>query len=104
MFKKTTASLAFLVAAAAMSAPAFADRGHRDHRHGYGHGHDRHVVVHKHHYVQHRRPVVVHHYHRPAPRPVVVVEQRPHYNVNGAAILAGAVLGAVIVHHAVTSY
>lgn len=101
MFKKTTASLAILVAAAAVSAPAFADRGHRDYR---GHGHDRRVVVHKHHYVQHRRPVVVHHYHRPAPRPVVVVQERPHYNPNGVALLAGAVLGAVIVHHAVTNY
>ena len=101
MFKK----LAVLVAALAMSAPAFADRGH--HR---GHGH-RHVV---HHYHVKHRPVV-HHYHHPyyrpvprpvyvvhpAPRPVYVVE-RPHYN--GAALLAGAVIGAAIVHHATMGY
>ena len=98
-----------------MSAPAFADRGHRDHRgHGYGHGHARHVVVHKPHYVVHRpavvhhyyrpapRPVVHHVYHRPAPRPVYVVEQ--HNHVNPVAVLAGAVIGAAIVHHIATGY
>ena|SRR5687767_11055938 len=101
MYKKT----AILIAALAVSAPAFADRGH--HRgHGYGHGH-RHVVVHKPHYVVHHRPVVVHrpavvhHYYRPAPRPVYVVE-RPY--VNPVAILAGAVIGAAIVHHVATGY
>jgi len=92
--------LAVLIAAVAVSAPAFADRGHRDHYRG---GHR--VVVHKPHYVVHRpvrRPVVVQHqYYRPAPRPVYVVE-RPHYN--GAALLVGAVIGAAIVHHAVTGY
>ena len=53
MFKK----IAVLLAAATLSAPAFADRGHR--------GHD-------HHYYKKHRPVV-HHYHhyRPAPPPVV---------------------------------
>jgi hypothetical protein len=102
MFKKT----AILIAALAVSAPAFADRGqHRGH--GYGHGH-RHVVVHKPHYVVHHRPVVVHrpavvhHYYRPAPRPVYVVQQ--HHHVNPVAILAGAVIGAAIVHHVVTGY
>ena len=45
MFKK----IALVIAALAVSAPAFADRGHR----GYGHGHVRHVVVHKPHYVVH---------------------------------------------------
>jgi hypothetical protein len=107
MIKKLTV----LVAALALSAPAFADRGHR-HGHGHGHGHaPRHVVVHKPHYVvQHRpvvhhpvvvhRPVVQHVYHHPAPRPVYVVE-RPHYN--GVALIAGAIIGAAIVHHATTT-
>jgi len=106
MFKK----LAVLLAALAVSAPALADRGHRGHGHGHGH---RHVVVHKPHYVVHHRPVVrhvyhrpapvVHHvYHRPAPRPVYVVER--HNHVNPVAVLAGAVIGAAIVHHVVTGY
>jgi hypothetical protein len=89
--------LAVLLAAVAVSAPAFADRGnHRGHR----------VVQVQHYHVQHRpvvvhRPAVVHHvYHRPAPRPVYVVE-RPHYN--GVALLAGAIIGAAIVHHATTT-
>jgi hypothetical protein len=102
MLKKLT----ILAAALAVSAPAFADRGHR------GHGHDRHdrrVVVHKHHYVQHR-PAVVHHYYRPAPRPVYVVRHAPpprvvyhqsHPNA-GAALLVGAILGGAIVHSVVT--
>ena len=104
--------IAILIAALAVSAPAFADRGHRDHYrggHGYGHGHGhRDVVVHKPHYVVHHRPVVVHrpavvhHYHRPAPRPVYVVEQ--HNHVNPVAILAGAMIGAAIVYHVVTGY
>jgi hypothetical protein len=112
--------IAVLIATAAMSAPALADRGHSDHYrggHGYygGHGHVRHVVVHKPHYVVHHRPAVVHHYyrpaprpvvhhyyHRPAPRPVYVVEQ--HNHVNPVAVLAGAVIGAAIVHHVVTGY
>jgi hypothetical protein len=103
MFKK----IAIVTAALAVSAPAFADRGHRDHR-GHGYGHSRHVVVHKPHYVVHHRPVVVHRpvvhhvYHRPAPRPVYVVEQ--HNRVNPVAVLAGAVIGAAIVHHVVTGY
>ena len=112
MFKK----LAVLLAALAVSAPAFADRGNRDHYRG-GHGHGKRVVVHKPYHVVHRpvvvhprfvhhyyRPAprpVVHHYYRPAPRPVYVVQQ-PHYN--GAALLVGAVIGAAIVHHAVTGY
>jgi hypothetical protein len=94
MLKKLT----ILAAALAVSAPAFADRGHRGHDR-----HDRRVVVHKHHYVQHRPAPVVHHYYRPAPRPVVVVQQRPHYNPNGAALVVGAVLGAAIVHSVITS-
>ena len=97
MLKKLT----ILVAALAVSAPAFADRGHR------GHGYDRHdrhdrrvVVVHKHHYVQHR----------PAPRPVYMVRHAPpppvvyhqsHSNA-GAALLVGAILGGAIVHSVVT--
>lgn len=82
--------LAVLAAALAVSAPAFADRGHRDYRH-----------------VQHYQ--VKHYYYRPAPRPVYVVHQpRPVYYYSqpntGAAILVGAVLGAAIVHHAITGY
>jgi hypothetical protein len=93
--KKVTASLAVL-AAAAVSAPALADHGHR----GYG-------------YYVHHRPVVQHYYYRPyyrpAPRPVYVVQQpRPVYQYShphaGAALLVGAVLGAAIVHHAITGY
>jgi hypothetical protein len=89
--------LAVLLAAVAVSAPAFADRGNH-----YGHRVER--VQHYH--VQHRpvvvhRPAVVQHvYYRPAPRPVYVVE-RPHYN--GVALLAGAIIGAAIVHHATTT-
>jgi hypothetical protein len=91
-----------LAAAAALSAPAFADRGGHPRGHAWGHGHGhRHVVVHKPHYVVHR-PAVVHHYYRPAPRPVVVYHQPQP--VNGAALLVGAVLGAAIVHHVVTGY
>jgi hypothetical protein len=76
--------LAVLLAAVAVSAPAFADRGHRDHRHHYKPKH------------------VVHHYdHRPAPRPVYVVQQRPVYP--GVALIAGAIIGAAIVHHATTT-
>ena len=98
MLKKLT----ILAAALAVSAPAFADRGHR--------GHDRRVVVHKHHYVQHRPAPVVHHYYRPAPRPVYVVRHAPpppvvyhrsHSNA-GAALLVGAILGGAIVHSVVT--
>jgi len=103
MLKKLT----ILAAALAVSAPAFADRGHRGHGHDR---HDRHVVVHKHHYVQHRPAPVVHHYYRPAPRPVYVVRHAPpppvvyhqsHSNA-GAALLVGAILGGAIVHSVVT--
>ena len=92
-----------LAAALAVSAPALADRGHGNARgHAYGHGHSRHVVVHKPQYVVHRPVRVVHHYYRPAPRPVYVVQQ--HNHVNPVAVLAGAVIGAAIVHHVVTGY
>ena len=99
MFKK----LVLAIAALALSAPAFADRGYRDHYRGHGYGH-RHVV---HHYHVKHRPVVVHrpvvhHYYRPAPRPVYVVQH--HNHVNPVAVLAGAVIGAAIVHHVVTGY
>ena len=88
--------LAVLLAAVAVSAPAFADRGNH-----YGHR----VAPVQHYHVQHRpvvvhRPAVVHHYYQPAPRPVYVV-QRPQYN--GVALLAGAIIGAAIVHHATTT-
>jgi hypothetical protein len=88
--------LAVLLAAVAVSAPAFADRGNH-----YG----RRVAPVQHYHVQHRpvvvhRPAVVHHYYQPAPRPVYVV-QRPQYA--GVALLAGAIIGAAIVHHATTT-
>ena len=101
MLKKLT----ILAAALAVSAPAFADRGHRGHDR-----HDRRVVVHKLNYVQHRPAPVVHHYYRPAPRPVYVVRHAPpppvvyhrsHSNA-GAALLVGAILGGAIVHSVVT--
>ena len=107
MFKK----IAVLTAALAVSAPALADHGNRGYyRNGPGHayGHTKHVVVHHRPVVVHR-PAVVHHvYHRPAPRPVYVaprpvyVEQ--HNHVNPVAVLAGAVIGAAIVHHIATGY
>lgn len=81
--------LVILIAAAAVSAPAFADRGHGNGRsYGNAYGHAPRVVVHR--------------YYRPAPQPVYVVERRNH--VNPVAFLAGAVIGAAIVHHAVTGY
>jgi hypothetical protein len=103
MFKK----IAVLVAAVAVSAPAFADRGNH-----YGHYKQGHRFDHRPVHVVHRPVVhrpVVHHYYRPAPRPVVVYHQpRPVYYhshpSNGAALLAGAILGAAIVHHVVTGY
>ncbi len=103
MFKK----LAVLAAALVVSAPALADRGHnygRGHAYGHGYGHPhRTVVVHRPHYVVHRPARVEHHYHyRPAPRPVYVVER--HNHVNPVAFLAGAIIGAAIVHHAATNY
>jgi hypothetical protein len=90
--------LALAAAALMIAAPALADHRHRDHRDYRGHGH-RHAVAHKPHYVVHHRPVVVH---RPAPRPVYVVQHQPR--VNPVAVLAGAVIGAAIVHHVVTGH
>jgi hypothetical protein len=99
--------LALAAVALAISAPAFADRGHRSHGH-------KHHVVHKNHYVKHR-PVVHHYHYQPAPRRVVVVHRpqpvyyqpapvyyHPQPNA-GAAVVVGAVLGAAIAHHVVTS-
>lgn len=79
--------LALAAAALMIAAPALADHRHRDqrdHREYRGHGH-RHVVV-----------------HRPAPRPVYVVQHQPR--VNPLAVLAGAVIGAAIVHHVITGH
>jgi hypothetical protein len=77
--------LAILITAAAVSAPAFADRGR-------AYGHAPRVVVHEKYYVVRR----------PAPRPVYVVER--HNHVNPVAFLAGAIIGAAIVHHATAGY
>jgi len=101
-----TKKIAILAAAAAMSTPALAD-GYHGRGHGYGHyKHARTVVV--------QRPVVVHQYYRPAPRPVYVVHRpapvyapvAPVYYARSEPVvplLVGAVIGAAIVHHAVTS-
>ena len=97
----------------ALTAPAFADHGHRGHGHGYGYGyghghgygHDRRVVVHERYVVQ--RPVVIpEYYYRPAPRPVYVVQPEPvyHHPNAGPALIVGAVLGAAIVHSVMTGY
>jgi len=89
-----TQKILVLATAAAISAPALADRGHgqRDH---YGYGHAQRVVVYK--------PHVASYYHRPAPRPVYVVHPAPqpvvvhqHHSNIGPALVFGAVLGAVI--------
>jgi len=99
MFKK----IAVLLAAATLSAPALADRGkHRGH-HGYHHGGhyvQKHTVVHHYHRPAPRPQVVHHYYHRPAPQPVMVV----HRHEPVVPLLVGAVIGAAIVHHAVTHY
>jgi hypothetical protein len=57
-------------------------------------------VVHHYHHYRPAPPPVVHHYHRPAPQPVVVV----HRHEPVLPLLVGAVIGAAIVHHAVTHY
>ena len=95
MFKK----IAVLLAAATLSAPAFADRGHRGHDHHYYKKH-RPVVHHYHYYRPAPPPRVVHHYHSPAPQPVVVV----HRHEPVLPLLVGAVMGAAIVHHATMGY
>ena len=93
--------IAILAAALAVSAPAFADRGHgRGHGHAYGHA-PRTVVVQQPRYVVYRpAPVVRHVVYRPAPQPVVVYQRADPL----LPLLAGAVIGAAIVHHAVTGY
>ena len=105
--------IAILATAAAFTAPAFADNGRHLGHYKQGHyKHSRPAV--QHHYVVKHRPVVHHYHYRPAPRPVVVyhrpapVYYQPapvYYHaepVNGAALLVGAVLGAAIVHAAVS--
>ncbi len=101
--------LALAAIALVISAPALADRDHRRH------GHDKHRYHVKHHYHHAPRPVVHHYHYRPAPQRVVVVHQpqpiyyqpapvyyHPHPNA-GAALVVGAVLGAAVAHHIVTS-
>ena len=92
-----TKKILVLATAAAISAPALADRGHghRDYRDYHRPGHAHRVVVHK--------PYVASHYYRPAPRPVYVVHPAPqpvvvhqHRSNIGPALVFGAVLGAVI--------
>jgi len=80
-----------------IAAPALADNGHRGYRYDY-----RPPVGY--------RPVVVQPYYRPAPRPVYVVHRAPpppiyvqHSHPDaGAAILFGALLGAVVAHQIAT--
>ena len=115
MFKNLLlAAAALAVSAPALAGPHDKHAGARHFDRGYSHGHGhaygrRHIVVHRPVHVVHRplhvyrpAPVVHHYYHRPAPRQVVVVERHSH--VNPAAVLVGAVIGAAIVHHAVTGY
>jgi uncharacterized protein YcfJ len=104
LFRKTMIAVATALAALAVSAPALADRGHRDRWDGR---HARDYAVKQHYYrpyVQHR---VVHHY-RPVHRTVVVHRPQPVYyqsvHPNTGAILVGAVLGAVIGHHIASGY
>jgi hypothetical protein len=100
--------LILAAAALAVSVPALAGpHGKQFERRHFDRGH-RHVVVHKPVHVVHRpvhvyrpAPVVHHYYHRPAPRPVVVHQ---YAHPNPVAVLAGAVIGAAIVHHVVTGY
>ena len=88
MLKKTLLAIASL----ALSAPAFADHGYREYRRD-NRGYERPYVV--------QRPVVVHEYYRP--RPVIVREYyRPSHPDAGAAILFGALLGAVVAHQIAT--
>ena len=93
--------LALAAIALVISAPALADRDHRRH------GHEKHRYQVKHHYHHAPRPVVHQYHYRPAPQRVVVVH-RPqpvyyHPHPNGAALVVGAVLGAAVAHHIVTS-
>lgn len=107
MLKKTLALAALAGAALLGTTPALAD----GYRHGYGHGHNRVVVVHKPvpHYAQHRgygyrpyayrqayaeRPVVVRH------APAVVYRRHSSSHDVLGGLLVGAVLGAVIASHA----
>ena len=101
MFKKIAVLVVTATAAATLSAPALADRGNKHHGHGYHGGHHvaKHKVVH-HYYRPAPRPKVVHHYYHPAPQPVMVV----HRHEPVVPLLVGAVIGAAIVHHAVTHY
>ena len=100
--------LALAAIALVISAPALADRDHRRH------GHEKHRYHVKHHYHHAPRPVVRHYHYRPAPQRVVVVHRpqpvyyqpQPVYyqpHPNGAALMVGAVLGAAVAHHIVTS-
>ena len=94
--------LILAVTGLALTAPAFADHGRGN---GYGYGHDRRVVVHERVVVQ--RPVYVREYYRPAPRPVYVVQQPApvyHHSNTGPALIVGAILGAAIVHSAMSGY
>jgi hypothetical protein len=94
-----TKKILVLATAAAISAPALADRGHghRDYRHDHrGHHYGHRVAVQK-------AYVPSHYYYRPAPRPVYVVHPAPqpvvvhqHRSNIGPALVFGAVLGAVI--------
>ena len=103
--KKTTIAAAAAVAAFALSTAALADRGsQRDYRH---------AKPAKHYVVKHQtyRPVVQHRvvHHRPVHRTVVVHRPQPvvYHSVHpntGAAIMFGAVLGAVLGHHIAAGY
>ena len=82
----------------AIAAPVLADNGHRGYRYDY-----RPPVVYRPVVVQQYyrpRPVIVREYYHPAPQPAVVY--RPSHPDAGAAILFGALLGAVVAHQIAT--
>ena len=90
------------IASFALAAPAFADHGYREYRRdhfGYVRPYvvQRPVVVHEYY---RPRPVIVREYYQPAPQPAVVY--RTSHPDAGAAILFGALLGAVVAHQIAT--
>ena len=97
MLKKTLLAIASF----ALSVPAFADHGYREYREHYGYERpyiaQRPVVVHEYY---RPRPVIVRGYYPPAPQPAVIY--RPAHPDAGAAILFGALLGAVVAHQIAT--
>ena len=84
----------------AIAAPALADNGHRGYRYDYRPPVAYRPVVVQHYYRPAPRPVIVREYYRPAPQPAVIYH--PSHPDAGAAILFGALLGAVVAHQIAT--